>query len=78
MLCCLFSNWDLLKCVKSQQLLGNLSPELSRVCGEIFTLIPSSGGIERMFSSLGYIHDETRNQLSIEKAQKLTVLSIAS
>ena len=55
--------------IYSQQLLDNLCRELPRVCGEIYTLIPSSAGIVRMFTSLGYIHDETPNRLSIEKAE---------
>ena len=72
MLRCLFSNCDLLKFAKSRQLLGNLCPKFSRMCGEIFTLLLSSAEIERMFCSLGYIHDETRDQLSFEKAEKRT------
>ncbi len=45
--------------------------KVSKICTELFILIPSSAGIERMFSRLGYILDETRNRLSVDKAEKL-------
>ncbi len=45
--------------------------KVSKLCTELFILIPSLAEIERMFSSLGY--DETRSRLRtpVEKAEKL-------
>ena len=62
---------DLFKFIKGQVLLGNFSKELQKIAEDVLCLIPSSAGLERIFSSLGFVHDETRNRLSIEKANKL-------
>ena len=37
----------------------------------ILSLPPSSAGLERVFSSLGFVHSDVRNRLGHEKATKL-------
>ena len=62
---------DLFKFIKGQVLLVNFSKELQKIAEDVFSLFPSSAALERIFSSLGFVHDETRNRCSIEKANKL-------
>ena len=57
--------------IKSQVLTGELSVKLGNVSEKILNLPPSSAGIERVFSSLGYVHSDVRNRLGQEKAAKL-------
>lgn len=40
----------------------------------LFTAIASSAGIERVFSSFGFVHSDVRNRLGTEKAAKLTFM----
>ena len=38
------------------------------------SLIPSSAGIERLFSSLSWIKNKYRNRLTIEKLEKMAII----
>ena len=44
---------------------------MQKIAEDVLSLIPSSAGLECIFSSLGFVYDETSNRLSIEKANKL-------
>ena len=55
--------------------LGKLSSELSDVLMVLDVLVPSSAGIERVFSTMGHIHSDKRNRLSAEKTTKLTFIN---
>ena len=57
--------------VKAQVLLGNLSEKLGNISEQLMAMVPSSAGLERIFSSMGYIHSEIRNRLDPEKVRKL-------
>ncbi|KAI6649837.1 Transposase [Oopsacas minuta] len=50
---------------------GTLGKDITKVAEQLLTAIASSAGIERIFSTFGYIHSKTRNRLGIEKAAKL-------
>ena len=45
--------------------------DVAQVAQKLLTAIASSAGIERLFSTFGYIHSKIRNRLGIEKAAKL-------
>ena len=38
------------------------------------TAVASSAGVERVFSSFGFVHSKVRNRLGIEKAGKLVFM----
>ena len=50
---------------------GTLGKDVTQVAQKLLTAIASSAGIERIFSTFGYIHSKIRNRLGIEKAAKL-------
>ncbi|KAI6648625.1 Transposase [Oopsacas minuta] len=50
---------------------GTLGKDTTKVAEQLLTAIAPSAGIERIFSTFGYIHSKTRNRLGIEKAAKL-------
>ena len=66
---------DLLTFIEGHVLLGNYLKQMQKIAEDVLSLIPSSAGLELIFSSLGFVHDETRNRLSIEKANKLAFFS---
>ncbi|KAF0714582.1 Dimer Tnp hAT domain-containing protein [Aphis craccivora] len=41
---------------------------------QLFTAVCSSAGIERLFSSFGFIHSKSRNRLGVEKCSKLVTI----
>src|ERR1700754_4715119 len=49
----------------------DLQPGFKQLIRKLFSLPSSTGGIERLFSTLGNIMTKERNRLSIEKAAKL-------
>ena len=53
--------------MKSQTALGKISPQLNEVLLIVHALIPSSAGVERVFSTKVHIHADTRNRLPAEK-----------
>ena len=48
----------------------------TRIAEQLLTAIGSSGGIERIFNTFGYLHSKIRNRLGIEKAAKLKFIYI--
>ena len=57
--------------IKSQVLFGNMTAKVGQLALTLLSLAPSSGGVERVFSTMGFIHDDYRNKLSNEKVAKL-------
>ena len=57
--------------IRAQTALGVISDELSRLSLKLMSLAPSSAGIERAFSTMGYVEGDLRNSLSSEKTEKL-------
>jgi len=57
--------------LNSEILMGNLCETLGNLAHLLLVLVPSSAGVERVFSSMGFIHSESRNRLGHEKVSKL-------
>ena len=57
--------------LKAQNLMGNYDDGLLQLSLEALSYIPSTGGLERMFSSMGFIHSDLRNRLDPAKVNKL-------
>ena len=55
--------------VKAQVLLGNLSEKLGNISEQLMAMVPSSAGLERIFSSMGSFHSEVRNRIDPEKVR---------
>lgn len=53
---------------------NTISKDLTCLVEQLFTSICSSAGIERLFSTFGYVHSKTRNRLGVEKASKLVTI----
>ena len=51
-----------------------LHPELLLLAKTLFSAVASSAGVERVFSTFGFVHSDIRNRLGIEKASKLTFI----
>jgi hypothetical protein len=51
-----------------------LNAELLVLVKTLFTAVASSAGVERLFSTFGFVHSDVRNRLGIEKASKLTFI----
>ncbi len=60
--------------VKAQMITGQITKGIGDLALMLFDLPPSSAGIERAFSSLGYVHSDIRNRLGQEKATKLAFI----
>ena len=56
---------------RTQALIGNFAKELLDLALKLIALIPSSAGLERAFSTMGFIHSDLRNKLGPEKVGKL-------
>ena len=56
---------------KSQELLGNLQKELLELALTLLSIAPSSAGLERVFSLMGFVHSDLRNRFSCDKVSKL-------
>ena len=52
-------------CVSSKELL---------IIEQLMTAKATSARVERMFSTLGFVHSKLRNQLRVEKAAKLVFM----
>ena len=61
--------------LRAQLICGNLEKDLYDVVSTLLTLCPSSAGIERVFSTMGYIHDEKRCNMKHQKVQKLPFIN---
>ena len=58
--------------LKAQNLMmGNYDDGLLQLSLEALSYIPSTGGLERMLSSMGFIHSDLRNRLDPAKVNKL-------
>ena len=57
--------------LKAQNLMGNYDDGFLQLSLEALSYIPSTGGPERMFSSMGFIHSDLRNRLDPAKVNKL-------
>ncbi|KAL4092430.1 hypothetical protein QTP88_026931 [Uroleucon formosanum] len=51
-----------------------ISVGLNILTMQLFTAVCSSAGIERLFSSFGFIHSKSRNCLGVEKCSKLVTI----
>ena len=65
------ANCELGNFYKSQEILGNLEKELVELAVTLISIAPSSAGLERVFSSMGFVHSDLRNRLAPEKVGKL-------
>ena len=54
--------------------MGKISKEIGEIALNMQKLSPSSAGLEIMFSTMGYIQDDLRNCLGMEKLEKLTFI----
>ena len=61
----------LLNFMKAQAVCGNLDTGLLQLSLVLFSLVPSSAGIERIFSTMGHVQTDLRNRLNPEKVKKL-------
>ena len=62
---------DLFNFYKSQEILGNLKRELMELAQTLSSVAPTSAGLERIFSHMGFVHSDLRNRLLPEKVAKL-------
>eukprot|EP00102_Acyrthosiphon_pisum_P018457 XP_008190223.1 PREDICTED: uncharacterized protein LOC100569569 isoform X2 [Acyrthosiphon pisum] len=53
---------------------SKLSKDMGHLVEQLFTAICSSAGIERVFSTFGYIHSKARNRLGVGKPSKLVTI----
>ncbi len=51
-----------------------IHPELSLLVRSLFSAVASSAGVERVFSTFGFIHSDVRNRLGVDKAAKLSFI----
>ena len=66
-----FESVKLSNFVQAQVLLGNFPARLGQLIEEFIAMAPSSAGLERLFSSMGYVHSDIRNRLDPERVRKL-------
>jgi hypothetical protein len=51
-----------------------LNQQTTQLVRCLFTAVASSAGVERVFSTFGFVHSDVRNRLGTEKAAKLTFM----
>ena len=51
--------------------LARVPEEISKICRKILARSPSTGSLERLFSTFGWVHSKERNRLGTEKAGKM-------
>lgn len=51
--------------------LPNIQPQTLALVEQLHTATASSAGLERMFSTFGFVHSKVRNKLGVDKAAKL-------
>ena len=66
----------LLNFMKAQAVCGNLDTDLLQLSLVLFSLVPSSAGIERIFSTMGHVQTDLRNRLNPEKVKKLAFCNL--
>ncbi len=61
---------------KSIENSGVIKPDLkfTKFCTKLFTCNASTAGLERLFSTYGFIHSKIRNRLGVDKSAKLVSL----
>ena len=64
------------KYLKSQVIFGNLAEDIKTTVDAFLVLISSSASLERSFSTLGFVHDRTRNRPSIACFLSLDALNV--
>ena len=57
--------------MKSQMMFGNIEESICNLPVKFMSLVPSSAGVERAFSTMGFIQNDYRNKLNNEKVVKL-------
>ena len=57
--------------LEAQNLMGNYDDGLLQLSLEALSYIPGTGGLERMFSSMGFTDSDLRNRLDPAKVNKL-------
>lgn len=50
---------------------NKIHPSTLQLAKQLHGAVVSSAGLERLFSSFGYVHSKTRNRLGVAKAAKL-------
>ena len=56
---------------RAQKTIGVLKDDLAELALRLIGLVPSSAGVERVFSSMGFVHSDMRNRLGHDKVAKL-------
>ena len=59
--------------MKPKSICGNLPRTVLKVNDVVNALVPSSAGIDRLFSTKGFICNRKRNRLDPEKHKKLAI-----
>ena len=57
--------------MKSQMTFGNIEESICNLSVKFISLVPSSAGVERAVSTMGFIQNDYRNKLINEKVVKL-------
>ena len=52
----------------------DLKEDIMNVPKQLFAAVASSAGVEKVFSTFGFVHSKVRNWLRKEKASKLAVI----
>ena len=60
-------NCDLCNFYKSQEQHGKMKRELMELAQTLISIAPTSAGLERTFSNMGFVHSELKNRLLPEK-----------
>ena len=53
---------------------SHLESEVMKLCRQVLGAITSTAGIERIFSTFGFVHSKVRNRLGTGKAGKLVFI----
>ena len=56
--------------LKYQMTMGKISEELCTLAVTLQKLAPSSASLERIFSTMGFVQNDLRNRLGMEKLKK--------
>ena len=62
--------------IRSQILTGEIGDKTGKLALKLYALPPLSAGIDRVFSTVGYVHSDIRDRLGQEKRQNLLSLSM--
>ena len=59
------------KLIKSKSIFGAYLTLLMEFALDLLVMAPSSGGLERVFSTMGFVHSGLRNRFGTEKVSRL-------